>query len=1054
MAKEISKTLIVGLGGTGQKVIRDIKKRLLRTYGEIPPLVKFLEFDTDDKEKQDTPFQYYYAGVTNEDYKYDIDNSEFLKIPSPGMDVVERDRVCNQKLNMDELKNVSHRLSGKGAGGYRVYGRAHFLNASKSIIGVLRNTISNLKSAGLSAAQMAKGYNVSNEEITVYVIASLAGGTGSSAFLDMSRMLQIANVNVNYSVVQGSLDRIFGVFFLPRFFEGKPNTDNVNINTYTALSELDYTFDLANPRHAPGSREINNDSQDYHGSTNNGKRVIYDGIYLVDSLTSKGQTLKLEEATNYVASFIASSIAADAAALTSSYVNSNHKMKTVNGKYQNYSGLGYCELRFNRQELVRYLLNRKLIGVIEKFKSGDNGVYASQIAQSFIDENKLNEGVIKNGQGEDTRSQQNELTDAIIDMSDRRLTSLTMTSVDTGDEAADNVDVSKAKYLSAINTAAQEMVRGFGARKDELLKSFKNMLDERETGNGFGVFPDLARCMRTLLGEMKKGLECELQKEDELFNKIENQELPLLKSSIVENSSGGVLWGLFGNKHDEQEVAIQGYFNKVLFTVGSAAKPTLAWLRVDTARKTEAVAVYEKMIEILDGYYKEETQQTVNGPITTVKGTFRAVDGMYKVLIDALLRENSSYKPSEAAVNETVFADAYFKQYFEEHEDDTMALNPQSKNALETYISKLFEERPTVDEEKLAEMRKELLGLLPANGLVRQVESSDMSFDDLFIHCYGDYGKIKKKTDLEANPQLKLLGQVNTLFDTLWRYVNFRGEGLEPSKNLVVGVYDTQNNIFSPQHGYQSSLDGWTTSDYCYIGLGDPDRIAFMLLETAIPAYKLMGVDSWANEFNQNRDSVYTFSDKRMENIELIMPGAHNDAEIAWAYGWLFGFITNYKNKNAMRVKPSFAYKTDKNVNFESNGDYNYFATLTKKKDIYACHQKFINDQDLSTDIYNRALEVIEKDPVGSIVKLKEWVNDKKMWGDVRGKERNAMTEDEIAVIENEVKYLAMLFDYFGSAYGLSLDSDGNIVHIESEAVKAKEEEAKAKKNKSADSKE
>ncbi|MBQ3734423.1 MAG: hypothetical protein II859_10735 [Bacteroidales bacterium] len=41
MAKNISKTLIIGLGGTGQTVIREIKKRMLRTYGEIPDLVKF-----------------------------------------------------------------------------------------------------------------------------------------------------------------------------------------------------------------------------------------------------------------------------------------------------------------------------------------------------------------------------------------------------------------------------------------------------------------------------------------------------------------------------------------------------------------------------------------------------------------------------------------------------------------------------------------------------------------------------------------------------------------------------------------------------------------------------------------------------------------------------------------------------------------------------------------------------------------------------------------------------------------------------------------------------
>lgn len=1042
MAKNISKTLIVGLGGTGQKVIVDIKKRLLRTYGEIPTLVKFLEFDTDDLDGGGAPYTYYYNGQSYTDFRYRINLNEFLRIPSPGVEVIKKDKVCSEKLDIDQLQKVAARLQGHGAGGYRVLGRAHFLNASEKIIAILTDTVTSLKSANIDAAQQARGYVTEDGGISVYVIASLAGGTGSSAFMDLSRMLQIAGVNVQFNVNEAGMDKIFGVFFLPKFFEGKPHTDNIRINAYTALSELDYTFDLADPtKHAPGSIEVQDDRQDYTGHTNNNKRVIYDGVFLIDSLTSKGHTHTITEATNYVASFIAGSIAADSGALTSSYVNSNHKMNTVDGKFQNYSGMGYCELSFRRQDLVNYLLNRKMIGFIEQFKQGDSTTTASQIAEAFINENKLNEGVMHDSQGEDTRAQLNDLTDSIINMTDGRLTRINMASVDTGKDAAANIETSKARYLTSIGTTAQEMVQAFARPKEELFKNLREMLDDRKAGKGFSTFPDLARCLKTMLNDMKSGLEDEINQHATAFERIEN-ELRSTKTVIAENVPGRLF---SGNKRDAQEAAIRGYCNKIRFDVGSIQNPTLAWLKVETARKTEAIAIYEEMISIVESYYKEEAIETVNGIQINMTGSYLAVDGLFKVLTDQFLRAINSYRPAKAAVNETIFADAYFKEYFESHEADTMALDDQSKNALDEYIGGLFADLPTVDDNLLAEMRQKLLGYLPADGLVRKVQEERMSIDDLFISCFGKYGDIANNRDLVNNPQLQLLNQVNTLFETLWCYLNFRGQGLEPTGNMVVGVFNRQNNIFNDENGYAATISGW--SHYEYISLGDPDRIAFMLMDTAIPAFKLMNVDSWANEYDQKKQFTYTFSDKRLEGIDMIKPGVNEDAEIAWAYGWLFGLINNSKKKRGLRVKPSYAYASSKGVALESNGEYNYFETVKHSGDIFDCHQKFINDQDLSQDILNQAMDLLGADPLGNVIKIKEWVNDGKMWdSSVRGKERSSMSPAEIKVIQNEVNFLELRFVRL-AGYGLALDSTGKVTHTYSEALEQKEKEMKAKSN-------
>ena len=47
MAIKITRTLYVGLGGTGVRAILRAKQCFMDSYGEIPPMVTFLAIDTD-----------------------------------------------------------------------------------------------------------------------------------------------------------------------------------------------------------------------------------------------------------------------------------------------------------------------------------------------------------------------------------------------------------------------------------------------------------------------------------------------------------------------------------------------------------------------------------------------------------------------------------------------------------------------------------------------------------------------------------------------------------------------------------------------------------------------------------------------------------------------------------------------------------------------------------------------------------------------------------------------------------------------------------------------
>lgn len=1064
MSKQISKTLIVGLGGTGQKTIKAIKKRLLRTYGEIPSLVMFVAFDTDKLDNENEAFRYYYDGQSYEDYRYHIANSEFLQIPRPGKNVVEKDPVCADKLNLSELETVYNLLGGHGANGYRVMGRAHFLNWSKQIIKLLTETVTELKGAPRMAEAQDKGYVLNGTEINVFVIASLAGGTGSSAFMDISRMLQIAGVNVQYAVSQQS-DKIFGMFFLPKFFENYPNTENIEVNAYTALSELDYTLGLGNTkRYAPQSPAVADDNQDYQGYTDRNERVHYSGVYLIDALTSIGQTHNINDASNYVASFIASSISANSASILSAFVNSDHKLENVDGKYQNYSSLGYCELRFDRQNLVKYLLNKKLIDVVGEYKNGDSTLRPIDIVNHFIDDNQLNEGVEGDGQEEDTRSALNQLTDAIIDLRDERLVRPVMATVDTGKDAATNIENNKTRYLNEIGTITSTMVRDYERNKTQIKDNLRSTLDQYQSGRGFGMFPDLALTLKTTFVAMKEGLEKEMAVHEERFNAIET-ELAAVRATIDENTSKGFLG--IGNKRDEQERAINRYCNKVRFAVGNEDNPTLAWLKAQMARKAEAVAIYDDLIAIVESYYKKEKRETINGEEVIITGSYLRIGNMFDGLNDLLVAENNGYRPSGAAVNETVYADAYFKRYFEEHWDGTMNLQNQQASIYQDYIMGLFANNEAVTSNLISQMRDRLLELLPQTdtiklikGFATKVKDNQgntkeirhiMSIDELFIHCFGKYADIPNKNDSDGNPSLRILNQVVGLFDTLWQYQEFRGQGLEPEKHMIVGVNDTQANIFNNKNGYMQHFGGWKRIEP--IGLGDPDRIVFLLMETAIPGFKLMNADTWANDFKQRRNRTYTFSDKRYEDIEMLMPNANDEAEIAWAYGWLFGYITNPRGKKGLRVRPTRGYLERAGGVPERNGDYNYFVTLTNPGDIAHCHRKFVNDEELSNDIYNRVMFELDRDPIGSIIKLKKWVNDERMWDeDVRGKLRKSMSPKEKEVVDRELKFLKERFARIG--FGLTLDDNGKVTHNTSEDIIDREAQESRKNDNAKDEQE
>lgn len=1013
MAKDISRTLIIGLGGTGQAVIREVKKGLLRRYGEIPELVKFLSFDTDKDDYKNTPFQYYFGGENRSTKKYNLQQDEFDQIGRPGLAVLKSDPIC-KNLNFGQLENIYGLTNGVGANGYRIMGRAHFLYNSDRIMGKLANTVEELKNADqLQRAVANKGFNVVGDSVSVYVVASLAGGTGSSAFMDLSRMLQHAGINMINNNADEMSDRIYGVFFLPSFFRNKPNTPNIRINTYVALSELDHALNLTGLDEGTPERENDLNVYNFNGAeTTTNHPVRFSNVFLIDDTTRSGNKHDFEEATGYVASFLAASIAANASALESCYSNSTHSLRDLDGKKQFYSSLGYCEIRFDRQNLVKYLLNRQLNESLLRFRDGDLFLNMDEIADQFINENQLNEGIkSQNEEDDDTRSQQNQLIDSIYKIVDKRFVNKVMSTPATGKTASATIVKNKNNYITEINAEITEALREFAPRKRTLANNIRELLDEYQAKEGFGRFPDLAKRLCLSFTLMKEGLEDEIV----VHNNKENEILQLLKADelFIKNNYGSGLLGI-GSKKDAQKRRITSYKNKVQ-GLGTEENPTLCRLTLERARKEEAIRVYEELINIIITYYKEEPQEKKGRMTIETSGSFLDVVTSFDCLKTLIVAENEAYKPSKAAKNETIYVDAYFKEYFEKNNGKAFEFTESLCEGLYDQFVQILSNGDNLDNTTIENLRRYLLTSLPDTALIKKVQNYQMSLDQLFIDCFGTAENIDDQRDFEKYPHLAIFRQLDALFDPIWQYSEFRGgNSLKPALQCVVGVYDREFHILDRKNGYKAYLPHAHT--YEFANVGDPDRIIFVLQEGAIPAFKVRDATNWKGEFDKNKGQTYAFSDERLERIEMITPEVLNEnGEIAWAYGWLFGLIKSVAGR--IRVKPTSTYMSAGTRVWDNYGYYNYFGiTIQNSSDIEKCHRQFIRDNELFQDIYHQAMSLLDGDKPGNIVKIEHWVNDEEMWSpDIRGKIKTSMEGPERRVIQEEAKYLEKRFDRLSS---------------------------------------
>ena len=218
-------TLVIGLGGTGHRILLHLKRQLIRAYGGVPEArIRLLAFDTADE-----PLT---VSLEGELLSLEADRELFN---------VGRTPVPNILRNLDRQPAIAARLPSiqalpavalrGGARQIRPLGLVALLWRFDEVESRIEEAIWQL--AGKETLGRREGVT---QGINVFICNSLVGGTGAGMFLDVAYLVRALFAELGG---MGDFCYITGVGVLPQAFRGIEGP-NIVPNAVAALKELNY----------------------------------------------------------------------------------------------------------------------------------------------------------------------------------------------------------------------------------------------------------------------------------------------------------------------------------------------------------------------------------------------------------------------------------------------------------------------------------------------------------------------------------------------------------------------------------------------------------------------------------------------------------------------------------------------------------------------------------------------------------------------------------------------------------------------------------------------
>jgi Tubulin like len=320
----MTKTVIIGIGGTGLRGIREIRRLIAERYDQglkAPEVssVKFLYIDTDDGDSTKLSWS-----VLGKDIRLTPGEKVIITGNNLGPLVQNPANYGNLDQWLPSIKNYVGQ-PGDGAKGIRPYGRLIYeYQENNTAIQTECINCCNLLSKAFPAEINQR----------FYLIAGLSGGTGSGMFLPLSLDLQKWNL-----YQKGTNSQKFYAFLVlpPLAIAGRH--DRYHANAFAALKELNYYACNPDPQH----------------------QNPYDNCYLLEPRRDDGATINLDTLPLLIAQRIFLNIQGGTAAVQASSIMDNPSLGNLESDLMNnrhslsFSTFGISTVSYPREIIAQCL---------------------------------------------------------------------------------------------------------------------------------------------------------------------------------------------------------------------------------------------------------------------------------------------------------------------------------------------------------------------------------------------------------------------------------------------------------------------------------------------------------------------------------------------------------------------------------------------------------------------------------------------------------------------------------------------------------------------------
>ncbi|WP_375491557.1 tubulin-like doman-containing protein [uncultured Nostoc sp.] len=363
----INRTNCIGLGGTGRDVLMRIRRLIVDRYGDLSnlPIVSFVHIDTDKAATQVTGIR---TGSTYHGVDLSFKEAEKVSATMSSNEVtmfvegLERRSEYTRHGPYDHiarwfppqlLRNI--KAVEEGAKGIRPVGRLAFFHNYQKIKTAVESA--ERRTRGHDSLLLKAGLRV-EPGLSIFVVGSLCGGTGSGMFLDIAYSLR--------HLYGDQSAKIFGYLVISPELYG--NAPSMSANTYAALKELNYYS-------TPGTKfEAFYDLQNLVFIQE--QRPPFDYTYLVSSQTGGEYSILVQgKLCNVIAHKIALDFSSELApAIKGSRDNFLQHMiqcdKHPRPNSQRYLTFGLAAIYFPRDTIVQIALNRVSLELVKFWLNG------------------------------------------------------------------------------------------------------------------------------------------------------------------------------------------------------------------------------------------------------------------------------------------------------------------------------------------------------------------------------------------------------------------------------------------------------------------------------------------------------------------------------------------------------------------------------------------------------------------------------------------------------------------------------------------------------------